>query len=180
MSNRDPNSPDSEVLLELGVPQPDGRLRLEGRQAIRRASTELARQARRELVIFSRDLDPRYYDDQPFLGEIQRLALERPQLPVRALVMEPRAPISQGHRLIELARRLSSRIQIRKVGADDRDRIDAFLVADRRGYCLRPLADQREAFHAPDSPAEARRLCADFERMWELAEPDTELRRLHL
>lgn len=180
MSGQDPSAPDSKVLLDLCTSQTEGRLRLDGQQAIRSACAELARAARRELVIFSRDLDPRYYDDLPFLAEIQRLALERPQLPVRALVMEPRAPISQGHRLIELARRLTSRVQIRKVADDDRDRIDAYLVADRRGYCLRPLADQREAFHAPDSPAEARRLCADFERMWELAEPDTELRRLHL
>lgn len=174
------DGPSLDVVLGAGRNDAGGARRISGRLAIRDASAQLASGASRELVIFSRDLDPHYYDHQPFLAEVQRLALERPHLPVRALVMQPRVPVTHGHRLIDLARRLTSRIEIRRTGNDDRDRADAFIVADMRAYCLRRLADRHEAIHDPDDPAGARCLRAEFERMWEQGEPDTELRRLHL
>jgi hypothetical protein len=162
---------------ERGDGLPQG---LTGRAAIRDACHRLAQGARRELLIFSRDLDPDLYDRAPFLEEVQRIALATPHLPVRALAFEPRAAVLAGHRLIELARRLPSRIAIRRVAEDFRDRLDAFLIADGRGYCLRRQADRPEALVDYAAPAEARRLRAEFEQIWEQSESDTELRRLYL
>ncbi len=159
---------------------PLGPLVLTARAAIRGACLGLAQGARRELLIFSRDLDPDLYDQGPFLDEVQRIALATPHLPVRALVREPRVPAMAGHRLIELARQLASRIAIRRVGEDFRDRLDAFLIADARGYCLRRQADRPEALVEYAAPAEARRLRAEYERIWEQSDADTELRRLHI
>jgi len=151
-----------------------------GAEAIRERCLALAELARRELLIFTRDLDPLYYDQQPFLDAVQRLALEVPRPSVRVLVMEPRPAVADGHRLIELARRLTSRIEMRRVGEDDRDRVDAFLVADGRGYCWRQFADRHQGQAEADAPQRARLLAVEFERMWERAVVDTELRRLHL
>ncbi len=153
---------------------------LVGRAAIRDACLCLAQGARRELLILSRDLDPDFYDQAPFLAEVRRLALATPHLPVRALVYEPRVAVLAGHRLIDLARRLSSRIAIRRVAEDFRDRLDAFLIADGRGYCLRRLADRPEALASYAAPGDAGRLRAEFEPIWERSDADTELRRLHI
>lgn len=160
--------------------EPKGPLALTNRAAIRDVSLRLAEQARREILILSHDLDPGYYDRQPFLDALRRLALAAPHHPVRALVFEPRAPVTRGHRLIALARQLSSRIEIRRVGDDFRDRPDAFLIADGRGYCLRRLADAQEAVADLDAPREARLLRAEFEHIWEHSDESIELRRLHL
>ena len=159
---------------------PQGAQVLTGRAAIRDACLRLAQSARRELLILSRDLDPDLYDRTPFLDEVQRVALATPHLPVRVLVLDPKAPVTGGHRLVGLARQLTSRVAIRRVADDFRDRPEAFLVADCQGYCLRRLADRLEALVDYDAPGEASRLRAEFEQIWEQSDADTELRRLHL
>lgn len=161
-------------------PDAIGPIAIRGADAIRDQCLALAEQARRELLIFSRDLDPLYYDQRPFLDAVQRLALDVPRPSVRVLLVEPRPVVADGHRLIELARRLTSRIEMRRVGEDDRERVDAFLIADNRGYCWRPFADRHEAEAEADAPQRARLLGAEFARMWERATVDTELRRLYL
>lgn len=167
-----------------GIPDNDtgqtDALVLSGREQIADACLRLASASRRELLILSRNLDGDLYDRQPFLAEVRRLCLAVPQAPVRVLVFDPRAPVLAGHRLIGIARQLSSRIAIRRVGEEFRDRTDAFLIADGRGYCLRRLADEYEAFVGYDAPAEAARLKADFTSIWERSDEDTELRRLYL
>ncbi|MCF1184169.1 hypothetical protein L0E83_12100 [Marichromatium gracile] len=153
---------------------------LETRASIRDAAIALATQARRELLIFGPHLEPDLYDQPPLLEAIRRLALERPDLPVRILIKETRDALQQGHRLIELARRLTSRIAIRRSGEDDRARTDAFLVVDARGYVHRHHADgQRASTAAADAP-EARRLRETFMQMWERSDSDREIDRLYL
>jgi len=180
------NQVQTDIKAAATPPDPDeservgGPLLLADRSSIRAAAVQLADQARRELLIVSRDLDPDLYDQRPFLDAVRRLALATPRTPVRVLVTEPRIPVSGGHRLIELTRRLSSRISIRRIGDDFRDQADSFLVADARGYCLHRVADRHTARMELDAPREARRLCATFEQIWEQSDGDSELRRLYL
>jgi hypothetical protein len=160
--------------------QPQGAVTILGRASIRELSQRLAEQARRELLIFTSDLDPDYYDQAPFVEAVRRLALASPHQPVRVLLRDPRAVALKGHRLIALARQLTSRIAVRRLGEDFKDRQDAFLIADGRGYCLRRSADAAEAVADPDGAQQARLLRAEFEQMWEHGDVDSELRRLHL
>ncbi|WP_236848857.1 hypothetical protein [Candidatus Thiodictyon syntrophicum] len=155
-------------------------LRLTDLLSIREACLRLAVDTQRELLLFSRDLDPDLYDQVPFLDAVRHLALARPQFPVRVLVFEPLAPVRAGHRLIGLSRRLPSRIAIRRVAEDFRTRMDAFLISDGTGYCLRRLADRHAALVEWRAPGAARRLRADFDAIWEHSNEDIELRRIDL
>lgn len=157
-----------------------GPLTVDRRALVREAGVRMASQARRELLLFSRALDPDLYDQAPFLSAVQGLALARPGLSVRVLLFDPRSASQGGHRLIELARRLTSRIAIRCVGADDQDRPDAFLIADERGYIHRRLAATMEAVVDFNNPSEARRLRSAFEQIWERSDVAPELSRLYL
>lgn len=157
-----------------------GPLVLEGRASIRAAGIRMAAQARRGLCLLTRDLDPVLYDDPEFVAAVRRLAVHRRDLPVRILVFDAAPVVQHGHRLLPLVHRLTSRIEVRCVAEAQRERLDAFLVADEAGFILRRQADVYLAtadFHAP---LEARRLQAEFLSMWEQAEPSLELRRLHL
>jgi hypothetical protein len=160
--------------------QAKGPIVLRGREGIRFQSQRLAERARRELLILSGDLDPDYYDHVPFIEAVRQLCLRSPHLAVRVLLTDPRAVSLNGHRLIALARQLTSRIAVRRLGDDFKDRQDAFLVADGRAYCVRRLADTPEAVLDLDGPREARLLRAEFEQMWERSHVDSELRRLYL
>ncbi|MGE5155615.1 MAG: hypothetical protein ACM3ST_16595 [Bdellovibrio bacteriovorus] len=159
---------------------PAGAVTILGRTPIREISQRLAEQARRELLIFTNDLEPDCYDQAPFVEAVRKLALASPHLPVRVLLRDPRGVALKGHRLITLARQLTSRIAIRRLGEDFKDRQDAFLIADGRGYCLRRLAAAAEAVSDLDGPRQARLLRADFEQMWGHGDVDSELRRLYL
>ena len=108
------------------------------------------------------------------------LALARPGVCVRVLLFDPRAATQSGHRLIELARRLTSRIAIRRVADEDQERLDAFLIVDETGYVHRRLAERLEAIADYADPPAARRLRQDFERLWEHGSVDSELRQLFI
>lgn len=164
--------------LALGVSA--GEIQLERTAAIRDVSAALARQARREILVFGHTLESELYDCPPFLEAVRRLALARTALCVRILVSEAREAAASGHRLVELARRITSRIAILRVAEDDRARPDAFLVVDECAYLYRHLADRMEAVADFYRPMEARRLRTDFNQLWQHAAPDSELRRLHL
>ncbi|EXJ16082.1 GCN5-related N-acetyltransferase [Imhoffiella purpurea] len=131
-------------------------------------------------MIFGRTLDPEIYDRGEFLDGVRRLALNRASICVRILLFDTREATRAGHRLIEMSRHLTSRIAIQCVSEDDRDRLDAFLVIDERGYVRRRLADTMEATADFDNPHESRLLRTDFEQMWDRSSPDAEMRRLYL
>lgn len=157
-----------------------GRLRLAGRQEIAQVSAHMATQARHELLILDPRLDPGLYDQTPFLQAVKRLALARPRLCVRALLSDPRAAAQDGHRLIELARRLTSRIAIQRLADEDQGSLDALLLVDATGYVRRRLADGMEAIADYDDSPTARRWRLAFEERWERSSADTELRQLFI
>jgi len=157
-----------------------GPIPLTDRVAIRDAGLLMASQAARELRVFSRDLDAVLYDHQDFLAAVRRLSLTRRELPVRVLAFEAQTAVRNGHRLVELARLLTSKIAIRRVPADYDKNTEAYLLADDRGYVLRPIADLWEGTVDFCDALQVRRLGADFERVWEVSDTHPELRRLFL
>jgi hypothetical protein len=162
----------------LGVDS--GRLRLARSQEIAGVSAHLAAQARRELLIHDPRLEPAIYDQTPFLQAVKQLALARPGLCVRVLLSDPRAAAQDGHRLIELARRLTSRIAIQRVADEDQGVLDALLIVDATGYVRRRLVDGMEAIADYDDSPAARRWRLEFEERWERSSTDTELRQLFI
>ncbi|NCC29140.1 MAG: hypothetical protein EOM22_13635 [Gammaproteobacteria bacterium] len=159
--------------------QPGPRM-LATRAAIRDAGIAIAQGARRELLLFDHSLDLDLYNTEAFIEAVKRLALAQPDSPVRALLSHPDRRNQSGSRIVVLAQRLTSRIAIRRLADDTPDRPDAFLIGDRRAYLKRPSAEGSEGVADMHGRREARRLRADFEQMWEHAEADIEVRRLHL
>lgn len=170
---------DAEANGEIGE-KPEGPVTLSGCLPISGINLRLVQQARREVLIFSTDLEPDLYDQGPFVEAVRRFCLGSLQMPVRVLLRDPRAVAVKGHRFVSLARQLTSRIAIRRLAEDFKDRQDAFLIADGRGYCVRHRSDAREAVADLDGPPQARLLQAEFEHMWERSDVDSELRRLFI
>ncbi len=140
----------------------------------------LASQASLSLDIFSRELDPALYDRQAFLDEIARFCKQNTVVNVRILVQEPTRPAREGHRLIDLSRRLSSKIEIRQPHADYRSWNEAFLVADGCGFVHRKFSDRSEGTANFHDPTRSRRLLDFFTEVWERSEQHPEVRRLYL
>lgn len=135
--------------------------------------------ARHEVALFSRDLEPGLLDNDTFVEAFKRIALGGRRARVRILVQEPRRAISEGHGLLRLAQQLPSVIELR-VPVEDRDLAEpaAFLINDRGGYLVRALGARPEADGNTCGPGRHAQLLASFNEIWERSQPSADLRVL--
>lgn len=156
-------------------------IRIEGLDALRAAAVEVAAGARRELQILSTDLQAWLYDQQPFLDVVRQLVTSGRRPTIRILVLDVDTAVTSGHRLVELARQLSSFIEIRRLDLDDAGLAETFLLADRLAFIRQSVAERgRTAVLAKRAPFEGRELARRFEELWQRALSDPNLRRLWL
>ena len=153
---------------------------LSTRDQNRRAAALLATQARRQLDLFTPDLEPALYDQTDFIEALTRLVVDNPRARVRILAKDLERTVREGHRLVELGRRLSSYVEIRRVHEDYRDDNQSFLLTDDYGLLHRRFAARFEGSLSCKAPLEVRRLRALFNEIWDRSEPDANLRRVHL
>src|SRR5471032_2478529 len=81
---------------------------------VREASLKVAKSAQRLLSIFTQDLEPLIYGEEPFLDAIKRLVLARSYAKVRVLLADPSRAMVDNNRFLALARRLTSCIDLRR------------------------------------------------------------------
>ncbi len=135
--------------------------------------------ARRELAIYTRDLDPAILDSRAASDTLRAFATGTRNTMARVLVHDLRRAVREGHALISLAQRLSSHFAIRVVEEEpDVQYAGAFVANDRGGYLFRPIATRFEASASLLDPARSRQLLAYFDEVWERARPASELRPL--
>lgn len=158
----------------------DHEFEIERAEALREVLLALTSQARRTLDIVSRHLDPTLYDRDDFVEAVKAIALGSSRAQIRVLVLDPAPVVSQGHRLVQLAQRLSSFVQVRVPAPEQREFNEAWLVADKDGYAHRRFSDRFEATANFHDPRLAVHLTNRFDELWQRASPDPNLRRLHL
>jgi predicted GNAT family N-acyltransferase len=178
---------------EAGIPHRVMRARLDGsaspthRVTLARASdaqqmaVALADGARHRLWIASADLESAVYDNEAFVDAVKRVALSGRGASVHILVHDLSTAMQHGHRLLALAQRISSLIEIRRVREQESGDFPAsLLLNDNGGWMRRPdrLSYDGEA-HLNDRPRQ-RELLLGFERAWDRAEPETSARLLKL
>ncbi|MCG6887611.1 MAG: hypothetical protein LJE74_10405 [Proteobacteria bacterium] len=140
----------------------------------------MLRQTRRTVDIFSRQLDGRLYDKSEFITLMGQLASRQPRVRIRILLKQVEPLVSHNHRIIELSRKLSSSIHIRLVHENYKEYNQAFMIFDDRGVIKRQLADRYEGIASFNDPMTARPLGAFFDEVWEISQPDPNLRRLYI
>jgi hypothetical protein len=134
---------------------------------------------RREVRLFTRDLEAALFAHAAVVEAFRRFATSGRAPQVRILVVEPEGLATGGHALLPLAQRLSSVFALRTpVDPEDRQHAESFLVVDETGYLHRPLATRFEGSACLDGPARARQLVQAFDRRWERARELSELRAL--
>ncbi|MCW8906462.1 MAG: acyltransferase [Sedimenticola sp.] len=156
------------------------RLILHQRSEFRQAIELMAQQASRSIDILTYDLDKPVYDQAGFLEAVKQLALRTPGLSIRILLQQSEKVQKEGHRLIDLARRVTSRIEIRRPHADYIDHPENFIVVDRTGYVRRSQPDRYEGEANFCHPLESKLLSEFFTEVWDKSEVESTLRRLYL
>jgi len=182
--------PHRKMRKALGAPDPGRRPRPApmGDAALREFASEvevrelavaLLGRARRDVRLFTRDLEPTLFGHSALLDALRTFATSRRGPSVRILVVEPDRLRGESHPLLPMAQRLSSVFALRTpIDPEDRQAAESYLVIDEAAYVFRPLATRFEGTACLDGPARARQLAQEFDRRWERARELTELRAL--
>lgn len=156
----------------------DTRQLLETAADNRSAAIDIANAARRSLVLLTLDMESGVFDTAEFLEAVKQLAISSRFASVRILVQDPTRAVKDGHRLVELARHLSSYIEIRRPHGEHRKLSETFLVADEYALLYRTLATRYDGIADMHDPVMAREKLKLFSTIWEKSEVEPEIRRL--
>jgi hypothetical protein len=141
-------------------------------------AVRLCESASRYLCILSPRLDHEAFDNPGLAAAISALARQSRQTQVRILIADSRSIVARGHRLLALARRIPSSVQVRRI----RDHPDwngqTVVIRDRDGVLYKPGDSTHDGFYEPDSRASTERHLELFDELWRYSEEDPELRTL--
>ena len=163
---------------ELGRDHPA--IEVDTSEAVSRACLALFSKAKREIVIMSRDLDPKLFDNAETSLALRQFLLQSRRARLRILVKEPRTVAHKGHRILELTQRLTSFAEIRVPAAEFNNHNTAFVVADGTGVVYRGLADRYQATVSFNDRLLAQETLRQFDEMWQSSSPAPSLRRISL
>lgn len=139
----------------------------------------MASQATRRICIFSQDFDALILDREEVADAFSRLIREHGRVAqVQILVQRPETAIRQGHRLVELARRLPTFIHIHRPADQHRNVADAFITFDNSGYLSRELGDRPEGSGCYADSLRTVELVRKFDELWAMSAEEPEFRRL--
>jgi hypothetical protein len=136
----------------------------------------LLQQARFSLSLYSPDLESWLYSHRGVQEACTQFLLANPKNRLRILVRDVGKPVRQGHRLLNLARRITSNLHIRRINPDHPSDESAYLVADDRGLLLRELPEQYAGYALYNDPGRVRQRQAQFDQAWDISVLDPDLR----
>jgi len=168
MSSED-NDANEEVQLGIKYPSPFDQF-----------VVKLCEDSRRCLRIQSPALDVQVFDNRAIFDAITQLARRSRHTWVRILVADSSPMVKHNHCLLELARRLSTSISLRKLEEHPQWNGETLLVGDSNKLLYMPTNSHRGGSYHPDAPARAKRHLEDFDSLWELGKEDPALRRMYL
>jgi hypothetical protein len=163
------------------VSAPARPLDIEGHAAFAEAALELVAGASREIRLFSYELDVRLYGSEALYEAVKHFLLSSERARLRVLINQSRFAAQRGHRLVELGRLLSSRVEFRELREDRSSELRGeWLIIDERSLLERREPEALVAKLSQDQPLVARERGNAFETLWHESLPARELRSLGL
>lgn len=151
-----------------------------GHEEFTARAIEMLKGARQDIVIFSYDLDRRVYGDEALVKIVRAFLLEHRRGRLRAIVQSPRSAMRGAHRLVELSRVLSSRMEFRECGPGWSESGEEYLIVDQRQALIRSDRFEVEARYYADAPLLARDQLQRFESAWQSSAPSRDFTDLRL
>jgi predicted GNAT family N-acyltransferase len=173
----DPRPPPERPPLPQ-APQPV-HLHANSREELIAVTQKLLAGARHGMCVLVRELHPMLLNDTACLVELRRLAISGRGASIRMIAQDLTRALTEGTRLLELAQRLSSVVELRRpVDPADVNYRSAFMCVDTQGYLFRPIEHEMAATGSTYSPGRHGELMRLFEEVWNRSAPWPELRAL--
>lgn len=144
----------------------DARAILSTLDEYRAAVAEIVTRTNRTLSIYTPNLEPMLYDQDSIIEPLKRLVLARSHARIRVLISDPVRASRDGNRFMQMARRLTSYIDLRNVASEHRGNPCAFIIADDRTIAYRQQSSKWEGIVAWDDREIVGRYRAYFDEVW--------------
>ncbi len=141
---------------------------------------DLLQSPSRSVRIYSQELDHALFDRADVTDALSAFVRHGPPARLQILIHSSSSIVSRGHQLLELARRLDSKIEIRKVPSELATDRASFVLADEQGYFLLPDHREHQSMANAFDPVQAERLSERFDYLWDRSEADPDLRVLRI
>lgn len=151
-----------------------------GLEAYTKLVLQLVSTAHVELKLFSYDLDQRVYGSEEFCDTLKKFILQHRRAHLRAIVHTPSLAMRRGHRLIELGRLLSSRIEFRQLAEERQKLRPEYLIADQHALISKEAHDDIRSRYFAHAPLVAREQLKGFETIWQESTPAREFTDLKI
>ncbi len=146
----------------------------DGQAGFAEALLQLVPAARQQLAILSPVLPAVSYGDAVAVELIKQFLLSSARARMRVLVASPDRTMKQAHRLIELGRQISSRVEFRQLAEEQRGIDEELVIADETAWIQRaPQLNLRTNLHLQAS-LNARLQLRRYEALWNRAAPARE------
>lgn len=137
-------------------------------------------QTSQRLWLYEQVLDHDLYDRHRFRELISSLARGHRLSDIRLLIHDDQPLVKRRHQLVELMRRLPSRIQLKLINRDYPHEDQPFMLADRQGVVFRHDFTRPSGFAGFADSGRVKLLSENFQRMWDAGRNSLELRELPL
>ncbi|SFM51548.1 GNAT family N-acetyltransferase [Marinobacter zhejiangensis] len=148
----------------------------EGEAELIALTDTLANQASQKLWLYDQNLEHDLYDRFRFREILSALARRHRLSEVRLLIHDDKPLVKKRHQIIELMKRVPSKIELRLVNADYPFDDNPYLVIDGQAVLYRHGFDQATGFAQLASGGRAKLLSESFQRMWDAGSPSREFR----
>ncbi len=152
------------------------RILLRHREAVRDHVATIVETARREIIIFSPQLDPYYFSNPRVTRALAGFAAGHRQNRARILIEDGIQAVRDNDRLVELSRCMSEFVEIRQVGEQHRGIREMFVVVDRASSLHQEDTTRTEVGLRMQDRSAAGLLQLRFQELWDHSEPVTEIR----
>lgn len=152
---------------------------LDGRESFSKHANKILEKTSRDLIILSSKLDFSVYDQTSIAEAITQIAKNDRQASIKILVKDIRPLIERGHLLLNLARRLSSKVKLRKLLIKPENETHSFIIGDGSRLLYQHEDGQYLGFVNYKARPESQKLLREFTYLWEQhSEEDPSLRTL--
>lgn len=158
-----------ELLPPFILGETDIRVELSHLVMLQNAAIALLAQSKREILIVTPDLEHARFDNDEFINALSAFSRSSRYTVTRLLIANPSMAVAEGHRLVKLARKLSSLIDIRQLHDDDIDvsQPQAWIVADDIGLLRCTNRDPWQGSLLPKGTPYAQQARTRFMEWWE-------------
>jgi len=150
------------------------------RDDLRVAAADLIARARREIVICSPALDPALYNRAALVEALGHFIARQARCRARIVVEDTEHMLLSSIRLVELARRFSDLILIKRLGEQHHGLTEMFMVADGESCLYQQDTATIDATLDLQAPHLAVPLAQRFENIWAASEPAPGLHNFRL